>query len=127
FEQAIQKWDLISQAKSPSAYLFSISRNRLVDHYRKSLLNKIDLVSLDDQMIDVSTKELDIDSFSNEKMKLLYKVLEDLPEQRKEIFKLRKLQGMSTEEVAKKLSISQRTVENQVYRAMASLKKKLTS
>lgn len=45
-----------------------------------------------------------------------------LPPQRRYIFQLNKLEGLSYPEIAQRLGISERTVKNHVYRAMLQLK-----
>lgn len=45
-----------------------------------------------------------------------------LPEERKQIFILSKMEGFSNQEIAERLNISKRTVENQLYRATKALK-----
>ena len=48
-----------------------------------------------------------------------------MPEQRRRVFYLSKKKGLSNDEIAKKLTLSKRTVENQLYRAISFLKEKL--
>lgn len=48
--------------------------------------------------------------------------IDQLPPQRKYIFQLNKIEGLSYAEIAQRLGISERTVKNQVYRAMLKLK-----
>lgn len=51
--------------------------------------------------------------------------LEHLPERCREIFELSRFQHMSNSEIAKKLKLSIRTVENQLYRAVKHLREVL--
>ena len=53
-------------------------------------------------------------------------LVEQLPLSRKEIFKLSRYQHLSYKEIAARLSISEKTVETQLYRSLAFLKKKLS-
>lgn len=50
------------------------------------------------------------------------KGIDQLPESRKQIFMLSKEHGLTNDEIAEKLHISKRTVENQLYRATNALK-----
>jgi len=52
-------------------------------------------------------------------------LVSNMPEQRQRIFRLSKEKGMTNEEIAQQLNLSQRTVENQLYRAVSFLKDKL--
>lgn len=49
--------------------------------------------------------------------------IEKLPEGRKQIFMLSREHGLTNDEIARELSISKRTVENQLYRATTALRK----
>lgn len=53
------------------------------------------------------------------------KLIEQMPPQMKAIFLLNRFEGKSCEEIAKKMNLSIRTVENHVYRAMNFLRKEL--
>lgn len=50
-------------------------------------------------------------------------VLEQIPSKRKQIFEMSRFKGLSHKEIAKKLHISVRTVEHQIYLTLAELKK----
>lgn len=52
-------------------------------------------------------------------------LLDQMPPQRKKIFLMSRKQGISNQEIAASLNISQRTVENQIYRAVSYLKEKI--
>ena len=47
-------------------------------------------------------------------------VVEKMPEQRRRIFRMSREEGLSNDQIAEQLSISRRTVENQISRALAS-------
>lgn len=53
--------------------------------------------------------------------------LEELSEHKKQIFMLSKQHGMTNDEIAAKLHISKRTVENQLYRATKEMKDRFNS
>lgn len=126
FIKIFQNWKRVQQAPKLDSYIFTIVRNTLIDYYRKSTkITPLEEINLQEE------KEIQISSENNtpskEQLLLLHKAIESLPEQRKQIIKLKKLHGLSTEEIACDLSLSKRTVENQVFRAMTTLREKMAN
>ena len=61
----------------------------------------------------------------NDMLAQIEQLMKQMPEQRRKIFKMSKEYGLSNAEIAKSLSLSKRTVENQLYRARTFLKDNL--
>ena len=59
-------------------------------------------------------------------LKKVGNIIELLPEKRRLIFKLYYVKGMNSKSIADMLSLSQRTVENNIYRALVSIRKILS-
>ena len=101
-------------------YLFRMARNAVYDRFdnrsvreyyarRASLLPEYELP---DSAID-----------SRDLLLLIRMVVEKMPEQRRRIFRMSREEGLSNDQIAEQLSISRRTVENQISRALAELRK----
>lgn len=58
-------------------------------------------------------------------LKEIHRIIEDLPDQCREIFLLSRFSGKKSVEIAGELNISIRTVETQLYRAMKRLREEL--
>lgn len=54
----------------------------------------------------------------------IWKMIDELPERRREIFLMAKRDGISYKEIAEQTGLSVKTVENHVFRAMQSLRSK---
>ncbi|OZI05838.1 RNA polymerase subunit sigma-24 [Siphonobacter sp. BAB-5385] len=54
-------------------------------------------------------------------------ILEQMPEKRREVFDLRHVEGLSTKEIAAQLNITQKTVQNQLIKALDSIREILTA
>jgi len=123
FLKAYKNREKIQAIYPPDKYLFTIVRNLLIDYYRRSI-NNAEFLSLTESELPQPTPSGD-EYFSTDQMQSIHQAIEALPGQRKEVFKLKKLEGLSTEEISSQLSISKRTVENQVYRATLTLRRQL--
>lgn len=116
--------ELILQ-KSFDSYLFTIAKNGILNTIRKSkseqaYLNYAKLYSGGNVLLDqeLDFKELD---------KAYQDAIAQLSPRRKEIFLLSREQSLSNAEIAKKMNISVKTVENQMTSALAEIRKNLRS
>ncbi|AKP53433.1 RNA polymerase sigma factor [Cyclobacterium amurskyense] len=109
-----------------NAYLLAIMRSLIFKRSRKQALDiayqKYNIQFL--QKVDNSTEESilyeEIKSFST-------KAIASLPKGQQEVFSLKFSEQLTADEIAEKLQISKRTVENQLYKATKKLKKQLIS
>ncbi|ROT18154.1 sigma-70 family RNA polymerase sigma factor [Muribaculaceae bacterium Isolate-113 (HZI)] len=115
----LKTWDRIRAGFEPEnlkAYLYMAVRNASLRH----LSAKAD--ELTDDIEDAAeVTEEDVDT--SERDARLWKAVEELPERCRMIFLLCKRDGLSYKDVASELSISEKTVENQMTKAMKSLRK----
>lgn len=99
------------------AFLFKIARHLALDVIRHERRSPIDAVSdlsqlgvLEDRLSLAEALDL------QEKIEALTDAIASLPARRREIVVLRKIRCLSQSEVARQLNVSERTVENQLYR-----------
>lgn len=101
------------------AFLFTIARNvaiNLLHRQKKSpLIAVADLaaISVIDEKADVHEA-----TFSKEEITLLAQGIDALPPRCREVFILRRIQGVPQKEIAARLGISEQTVQNQVQRGV---------
>ena len=109
-----------------STQLFRIATTILIDFLRK--YNNKDAVTAG---LDVLHIEKGIDS-TNEKMSeadlqmRISKAVNELPPVRKQVFEMSREQGMTYREIAETLSVSSRTVEAHIYKALKQIKKHIS-
>jgi RNA polymerase sigma-70 factor (ECF subfamily) len=109
-----------------STQLFRIATTILIDFLRK--YNTKDAVTARLDGLDI---EKGIDS-TNEKMrgaelqKQISEAVNDLPPVRKQVFEMSREQGMSYREIAETLSVSSKTVETHIYKALKQIKKHIS-
>ncbi len=103
------------------SYLFKITTNLMYNHLKRLVLkNKYfqnAAFGLTEEE-DTAHKEL----YYRDLKEAINKIVDEMPEQQQLIFKLSRWGDMSHNEIAAKLKISVRTVENQIYRATRLLK-----
>ncbi len=106
-----------------STQLFRIATTILIDFLRKHNYKDAVTAPLDGLAI-----EKGIDS-TNEKMsgaelqKRISEAVNDMPPVRKQVFEMSREQGMSYREIAETLSVSSKTVETHIYKALKQIKK----
>ncbi|QGY44028.1 RNA polymerase sigma-70 factor [Maribellus comscasis] len=109
-----------------NSYLFTITKNHIISYFRiksknhefESRLKEIASPEQTSEITDIEYKEL--------KGKL-EELIDQLPEKRKIIFKLSREDGLSHAEIAEKLDISIKTVEDHMRHALKFVKKHMKS
>lgn len=112
----------VSRVDSLKGYLFRMARNAVYNHYKLNAIRKEHLQKYQEQsfMID-DMPEAQI--YADELSLLIDIVVENMPPQRKRIFKMSRKEGLSNEEISRLLDINKRTVENHITAALADLRK----
>jgi RNA polymerase sigma-70 factor (ECF subfamily) len=104
---------------SAKAFLFTIARHLALDQIRRGKISPIKAVG-DLEALPVSEEgpsTADILS-REEKLSLLAQAIVSLPTRMRQVFTLHKVEGLSQAEVAERLGISPKTVENLVGRGI---------
>lgn len=112
---------------SLKAYLFRSVQNECLNFIRSSHAN-VSLSEIDSEYIVLDGGALptpDEDTESREIENTIDTIIERLPEQCKKIFIMSRMKGLKNKEIAKQLSVSVRTVDTQIYRALKIMKKEL--
>lgn len=113
-----------------SSYIFHAAYTRCLDYLRKSLTKeRYQSMVYDGYLEELSMLFKHEDSIINELSrnefyKQLYEFLDQLPEQRKEVFIKAYINGMKAKEIAEEMNIPQRTIESHLYLAMKYMKER---
>ena len=114
----------VDTAKSFSAYLFIIARNRFYDMLRRRvtescyadyMLQQNNLTG-DDVEKQIEDKEIN---------EIINRLLQQIPERRQEIFRMSRDENLSYKQIAEKLQISENTVDTQIRNTLNFLRKEL--
>ena len=104
-----------------NAFLYTVTYNAIRKYFRKKARAKKYLDKfLEDYDGKYNKTVTDIEY--NNLLELANKAIEKLPEKRKLIFQLSRHKGLSNMEIAKRLDISKKTVENQIHSALKFLR-----
>jgi RNA polymerase sigma-70 factor (ECF subfamily) len=113
----------LQEVKSINGYVFSIAHRIVIDHYRLSKTKNNNLTSnlpYDETSATTLTSE---DLLRKHEFETIYNhALDSLPPKRKEIFILSRHEGLTNKQIADKMCISVKTVENQMTSALYFLK-----
>jgi len=134
----LQLWEtrhtLYSEELSLKNYLYRITYNQCMDILKKRKTQKGRLVQFtpDDEWTMIAEKygfddEMIAHFEVEETMALVEKMVEQLPDQCRTIFRLSRDEGMTNEEIAQQLNLSKSTVRVQLYRATQKLREGLVS
>lgn len=96
------------------SYLFSSVRYKVIDFYKQRLFSDLAAVS--------ETIAPDYPMFLEELQNQLHEGIEQLPLKTRRIFKLNRIEGFSTDEIARDLNLPKRTVEYHITQALRHLR-----
>jgi RNA polymerase sigma factor (sigma-70 family) len=103
--------------EAPKAFLYKVARNLALNELARLSSAAIEpLVDFEGQAVLVDSNQVAADDVvdSRERIRLLARAVANLPPQCAKVFILRKMKGMPQREIAERLNISVRTVENHV-------------
>lgn len=106
---------------SVKSYLYSAVRNRCLNALKSQGRMRVLNEELDDRMVEVGPME---DEHS-ERIARVQAAIESLPEERRKVFKLSRYEGLKYHEIAERQGISVKTVENQMGKALKTLREEL--
>lgn len=127
-----ERQELLSTLSNLNAFLFTLVKNKCIDQLRLQKLledRKEELKIILDKEIQLkiyALQQFDENALSNEDIEnILNDAINSLPEKCREVFILSRMEGLKNKEIAERLNISAKTVENQMTTAIRKLKVEL--
>lgn len=104
------------------AFLFTTARNHLINTAKRAKIVSFDLVAdLEASFPEAASADLDRQLTARDELRRVQAGLERLPTRCRQVMTLRRVEGLSTKEVAAHLNISVSTVEQQVVHGLRAL------
>ena len=109
------------------AWIVSLSRNLCIDRYRRRKREKSFRFVTDDAVAPMLRSRDDpaADALKNERTKILFSALAEIPEDLAEILVLRDLDGLAYEEIGLALELPDGTVKSRLFRARTEVARKI--
>lgn len=113
--------DTLGISGSVKSYLFTATRNRCLNALQASARRRT--VAADEMQL--PDEAVDDEDLHTERIARVQAAVAALPEERRRIFRMSKFEGLKYQQIADQLGISVKTVENQMGKALASLRSEL--
>lgn len=110
----------LDEEMSVNGYIFRIAKNLTLNKIRKKVMEPRYFDEVEEESVFANQTEEDI--MLDEMQQLLMKAIEALPPKRQQIFRLSRLSGLPNKEIARKLNISENTVEGQMRKSIKYLR-----
>lgn len=126
FVKIWENHEKISPEGSFQGYLFQTAKNLIINSFKHKLYIEsykkysLEHNSLEDNQIikDIITKDLE---------RYLYKLIDNMPERRKEVFILSRFEGMTYREIASFLGISENSVDTHIRLSLKYLRENIAN
>lgn len=112
------------QFESIEAYCLTVARNLAIDRSQKMEAQNVELTPETHEMPDVLTPYEQL--AQDEQMKIIHRLVSELPEKQRTIMQLRDIEGRSYKEIADVLQITEEQVKVNLFRARQKIKQRYT-
>lgn len=125
----LKYWQNRQQANNVAnmdAWLYTLARNHLMDHYRKLSVERKYQEAVW-QEIETASNTVLQEVYTNELVERLNATLDTLPSRQLEVYQLSREQGLTLDEIAQQLKISPNTAKNHLVQALKVLRNSLST
>jgi RNA polymerase sigma-70 factor (ECF subfamily) len=113
---AAKSLEMVGNAR---AYFFQTARNIVIDNIRRSKVVKIESVAeIEEAMVEVDEVTPEQVLSARAELRRVQRLMELLPPRCRQIFAMRKIEGLSQREIAEKMNVTEHIVENEIGRGL---------
>ena len=119
--------ELWQDQETMTGYLYTVTRNEIFNLFKHQKVEQEDKVlkaQLLGELCDEDSSLLE-NLYYKEVLMLIRMTLSQLPDRRRRVFEMSRFEGLSHKEIADKLQIPLRTVEDHIYKTLTELRKVL--
>ena len=116
--------DMLSEAFPIQNYLYKVTINHIYNYHKHQLVRRRYVKKMIIEGTDEDHEAVQ-GIFANDLGEIVNKIIGELPLRQQLIFKLSRTEGLCHAEIAQRLGLSVRSVENQIYRAIKYIREKL--
>lgn len=122
FVLSLVKDSSLAKVLSFNRYLYQMLKNAVYDHFSAMQVSRhyIDeITNFRDDYSDITQSAISM----NELQMLIFEAVSRMPEKRREVFRMSRYQNVENKEIARRLNIDVRTVENHITNALSDIRK----
>jgi RNA polymerase sigma factor (sigma-70 family) len=109
----------VAQISRPDRYFLRVVRNLRMDQLRRARIVRIDAVGYAEELAGADdSPSADRVVSAREELRRLQHLIDDLPPRCRQVILLRRVEGLSQKDIARRLQISESVVENEGVRGM---------
>ena len=130
FYSVLSNFNVLGPIDNLMGYLYAIARNKITDWYRKKRLNTVSLNNKEsDHVLEEIIEDISINIEDDYVRAIIedeiFKNIDNLPKEQKEVFIANEIEGISFKEMSKKMNISINTLLARKRYAVINLRNKL--
>ena len=115
------KSSLQKEVLKPKSFMFRVAKNLIVSDFRKASIQLSEYVE-DIDLVDnhIELDSLECNALAQEKLGVMCEAIAGLPNKCRQVVVMRKVYGLSTKDIAKRMNISTITVSNYITKGMCA-------
>lgn len=112
---------LSSEVKSPKSFMFRVAKNLIISDFRRAstrLNEYVEDIDIVDSVIELDDLENNV--MAREKLGIMCEAIAALPNKCRQVVVMRKVYGLSTKDIAKRMNITTSTASNYITKGMCA-------